>query len=191
MATALFIKPEDLKRNTIIDGSVDEDKFMGYIKLAQNIHIQNYLGTKLYERLQAGIIAGDLTANEITLIDDYIQDALIHFAMAEYFPFSTFQVNNGGVFKHTSENAVQVDQSDVENLAKKERSYAEYYAKRLVDYLCTNSSLYPEYSANTDNDIPPDKQVQYSGSWYFGGAQDNKSTGNRMDDYLKNDLKYE
>ena len=51
MATALFIKPIDLKRNSIIDGSVDVDSFIGYIKIAQEIHIRNYLGTDLYNKI--------------------------------------------------------------------------------------------------------------------------------------------
>ena len=46
--TALFIETGDLKRMTILDGNVDTDKFINYIKIAQEIHIQNYLGTKLY-----------------------------------------------------------------------------------------------------------------------------------------------
>jgi hypothetical protein len=37
MATALFIKPIDIKRNTIIDGNVDVDKFIQFIKIAQQI----------------------------------------------------------------------------------------------------------------------------------------------------------
>ena len=46
MATALFITSKDLKQNSLIDGSVDIDKFVYFIKIAQQIHIQNYLGGK-------------------------------------------------------------------------------------------------------------------------------------------------
>ena len=165
MAVALFIKTADLKKNTIINGSTDVDKFMQYIKIAQEIHIQNYLGTDLYTRLQEGIIAADLNANETILLNDYVQDALIHFAMAEYLPFSAYQVANGGVFKHNSENSVTVDKSEVDFLAQKERNFAEYYAKRLTDYLKFNQSLFPEYTTNTNNDIYPDGSVNYSGGW--------------------------
>jgi len=165
MAVALFIKAEDLKRNTILDGNVDTDKFMNYIKIAQEIHIQNYLGTDLYRRLQAGIIANDLNSNEITLINDYIQDALIHFAGAEYLPFAAYTVGNGGVFKHVSDNSISVDKSEVDYLVQKERDFAQYYTQRLVDYLCDNSQLYPEFSTNTDNKINPDSTVNYTGGW--------------------------
>ena len=57
MATALFISRTDLVKNTIIDGSVDNDLFIQYIKISQEIHIQRALGSKLYDRISADIIA--------------------------------------------------------------------------------------------------------------------------------------
>ena len=52
MATTLFVTLNDIKSNTIVSGSVDPDKIVQFVKIAQEIHIQNYLGTKLYNRLQ-------------------------------------------------------------------------------------------------------------------------------------------
>jgi len=176
MATALFISAEDIKKNTLLSGSVDVDKFINYIKIAQEIHLQNYLGTDLYTRLQAGIVANDLTSLETTLINDYIQDALIHFATAEYLPFAAYQVANGGVFKHTSENSFNADKSEVDFLVQKERDFAQYYVKRLVDYLCENSEDYPEYSTNTGSDINPSKTINYSGGWFLDDINTNNDT---------------
>ncbi len=53
MATALLITRDDLVRYTAVNGNVDVDKFIQFIKIAQDIHIQNYLGTKLLEKIQA------------------------------------------------------------------------------------------------------------------------------------------
>ena len=55
MATALFISRTDLVKNSIIDGNVDTDKFIQFIKLAQQIEIRNYLGTKLYDKISTDI----------------------------------------------------------------------------------------------------------------------------------------
>ena len=55
MATALFISRTDLVKNTVIDGNTDTDSFIQFIKIAQEIHIQNYLGTKLYDKISASI----------------------------------------------------------------------------------------------------------------------------------------
>jgi hypothetical protein len=105
MATALFIKREDIVRNTVISGNVDTDKFIQFIKIAQEIHIQNYTGTKLYDKISSDIIANTLAGNYLSLVTDYLQPMLIHFAMVEYLPFAAYTVANGGVYKHTSENA--------------------------------------------------------------------------------------
>ena len=67
MATALFIKREDLVRNSILDGNVDTDKFIQFIKIAQQMHIQNYLGTDLYNKISADIIAGTLSGDYLEL----------------------------------------------------------------------------------------------------------------------------
>ena len=102
MAQVLFIKVSTLKKNTILDGNVDVDQLLPYIKLAQEIHIQNFLGTKLYEAIETKITGDTLTGNYLTLVNKYIQPALIHFAMMDYLPFAAYQVKNAGVFKHIS-----------------------------------------------------------------------------------------
>ena len=132
MATALFISRTDLVKNTILDGNVDTDKFIQFIKIAQEIHIRNYLGTKLYDYISARIIAGNLTGAYLTLVNNYVQDMLIHYAMVDYLPFAAYQVKNGGVFKHTSENAISVDKNEIDYLVNKEREFAEYYTRRYI-----------------------------------------------------------
>ena len=90
MATALFITREDLVRNSIIDGNVDYDKIIQFVKVAQEIDVQNLLGTDLYNRISADIIAGTLTGDYLSLVTDFIQPTLIWFAQMNYIPFSAY-----------------------------------------------------------------------------------------------------
>ena len=53
MAKALLISRNDVVRFTSINGNVDVDKFIQYVSIAQDIHIQGMLGTKLLEKIQA------------------------------------------------------------------------------------------------------------------------------------------
>lgn len=163
MATALFITPTDLKQNSLIDGNVDTDKFIQFIKISQQIHIQNYLGTALYDKISADIIADSLTGNYLTLVRDYIKDMLIHYAMVDYLPFAAYQVANGGVFKHISENSESVTKSEVDTLVEKHRQFAQFYTRRFIDYMSFNNSLYPEYNTSTDDDMYPDKEANFTG----------------------------
>ena len=164
MATALFIKRSDLVKNTIMSGSVDTDKFIQYIKIAQQIHIRNYLGSDLYNKISADIASpGGLTGNYLTLVNDYVQPMLIHFAMMDYLPFAAFSVTNGGVFKGNSENAQTAPKSEVDYLVNKEREFAEYYTRRFIDYMNYNSNLFPEYNTNSNDDIYPDHEATFNG----------------------------
>ena len=166
MATALFISRTDLVKNTIIDGNVDTDKFIQFIKIAQEIHITNYLGSKLYDKISTDIVANTLTGDYLSLVNDYIQPMLIHFAMVEYLPFASFQIKNGGVFKQSSESSESVSKSEIEFLIQKQRDFSEYYTRRFVDYICFNSTKFPEYLNNSGSDVDPDKDVNPT-NWVF------------------------
>ena len=155
MPKALFVKREDIVRNTAISGNVDLDKYIMFISIAQDIHIQNYTGTKLYEKISNDILNNTLSGNYLALVTDYIQPMLIHFAMAEYLPFAAYTVANGGVFKHTSENSVNAEKVEIDYLVEKERTIAKYYTERFIDYMSFNQSLFPEYNENVNEDIYP------------------------------------
>jgi hypothetical protein len=163
MATALFISRKDLVKNTILDGNVDTDKFIQFIKIAQEIHIQNYLGTKLYDKISADIIADTLTGDYLTLVNKYVQPMLIHFAMSDYLPFAAYQIKNGGVYKHQSENAESIEKNEIDYLVNKERDFAEYYTRRMIDYVTFNVGKFPEYNTNNNEDVYPDKDATYQG----------------------------
>ena len=163
MATALFITRYDLVSNTFLSGKVDTDKFIQFIKIAQEVHIEQYLGTKLYDEISADIIAGTLSGTYQTLVNDYIQQMLIHFAMVEYLPFAAFTASNGGVFKKTIENGETLERSELAMLIDKERNLAEYYTRRFIDFMSFNQSSYPEYTSNTNDDIHPLKDSVFQG----------------------------
>ena len=163
MATALFISRTDLVKNSILDGNVDTDKFIQFIKIAQQIDVRNYLGSELYNRISNDITNSTLSGNYLTLVRDYIQPLLIHFAMVQYLPFAAYQIKNGGIYKHQSENAESVSKDEVDYLVQKERDFAEYYTKRFIDYMAFNQTLFPEYTSNSNYDIYPDTNDLFNG----------------------------
>ena len=164
MAEAILITRKDVVKFTAMNGAVDTDKFIQYIKIAQDVHVQNYLGTDLLESIQAKIIAGTLTGDYLSLVTSYVKPLLCHWAMVEYLPFAAYTIANKGVYKHSSENAENVSKEEVDFLIEKERTTAQYYTDRFIDYMSFNaSSKFPEYYSNNDNDIYPDKDANFSG----------------------------
>ena len=164
MATTLFITPKDLKSNSILNGNVDTDLFINFIKIAQQMHVQNYLGTKLYDAITTKINASTLTGDYLALVTDYVQPMLIHFSLIDYLPFANYQIRNGGVFRHRSENSETVSKEELDILVQKHRTFADFYAKRFVDYMAIYaSSLFTEYWTNSNDNMYPDMNPNPSG----------------------------
>jgi hypothetical protein len=157
MAKALFITRQDLVTFTSANGNLDPDKFVPYIRLAQDIHIQNYLGTDLYEKIEKLIRDGELTEllnpNYFNLVKDYVKDMLIYWAMVEYLPYAGVNITNGGIYTHNPENATALDKDRVDYLIENSRTTAQHYTNRFIDYICFNTNLFPEYNSNSNGDI--------------------------------------
>lgn len=163
MAQALLISRKDIVKFTAMNGNVDTDKFIQFVKIAQDIHIQNYLGTDLLEKIESDIISSSLSGSYLTLVTDYVKPMLIHWAMVEYLPFSAYTLANKDVYKHTSENATNVDKEEIDFLIEKERNLAQYYTDRFISYMSFNNNSFPEYNSNSNEDVYPDKDASFEG----------------------------
>ena len=163
MSKALFISRDDLVRYTPISGNLDFDRVVQYIEIAQDIHVHELLGSRLYNKLQADVLAGTLTGDYETLVTRHIKPLLAHYSLLEFLPFSQFSINNKGVFKHTSENAETLTKGDISMMTEASRDTAQHYATRMVDYLCNYPMLFPEYLTNSRDEMSPNRITNFGG----------------------------
>lgn len=244
MAEALLITRNDVVKFTALNGNVDTDNFIQWVKIAQDIDIQRILGTQLLQKLQAEIILAysgiptvisitnpgtgyttatgltttgtgtgltvDITAagglvtvadindagtkykiNDTVMIDGgnndaeitidslytiptdynnllvtYVKPMLIHFAMSQFLPFAAYTIANKGVYKHNSENSTNVEKNEIDYLVQKELMIAQNYAERFIDYISFNNDLFPEYNTNSNGDMFPSTQNNFTG-WFI------------------------
>tara|TARA_R110000744_G_scaffold43955_1_gene98233 strand:- start:3221 stop:3721 length:501 start_codon:yes stop_codon:yes gene_type:complete len=166
MSKALFISRDDLARFTPISGNLDFDRVIQYIEIAQDIHVHELLGSRLYKKLQADVLANTLTGDYETLMLTHIKPCLAQFALLEFLPFSQFSINNKGVFKHTSEAAETLTKADLNMMVEATRDTAQHYADRMVDYLKNYPSLFPEYLVNTREEMSPNRNTSFGG-WFI------------------------
>ena len=170
MAEALLISRKDVVKFTAMNGNVDTDKFIQYIKIAQDIHIQNYLGTALYKKLM--LLISNETITEVEnqkyrdLLDDYIKPMLAWFTQAEFIPFAAYTISEGGMGKHRSENSDSLDRVEIAGLAARANDKASFYAERFIEFMCDNPNLFTEYNEGSQ-DMTPDKEVDSFG-WFLG-----------------------
>ena len=169
MATGyvLFISEDKLKDSTAINLNVDVNLLLPYVRQAQKLYVETKLGTDLNQKLKDLIVAGTLgdVANAAykTLVDEYIGDMLPNWAFYHAIPFLRFKIENGNIYSKTSETGTALSTDEAQHLREEVRNTAEYYTERLIDYICNNNSLFPEYNTNTGADVDPDRNAYYNG----------------------------
>ena len=171
MAYALFINRNDIIKNTPLQGAIDADALLPFVRTAQDKYLKNLLGTVLFFYLQDQIVAGtadDLSVYYQDLLDDHIKNTLIWYSAVEYIPFSSVQFKSNGAVKQQSEQGVAPSKSEIDYLKQISQTNADYYALRLQNYLIAYSNQIPQYlqSVGNQTQIYPDQTNQY-----FGGIQ--------------------
>jgi len=119
MAEALLINKTDIAKYTSLDGNIDYDKLLPFVKIAQDIWIQQYTGTDLLNKIKADILANTLAGNYLTITTTFLKPMLIFYSMVEYLPFSSFQISNNGVYQKEVENIIimlQISMSIIKTL---------------------------------------------------------------------------
>ena len=155
MSQALFVSANRLKRDTAIGGSVDDDLIRPYVYMAQQRWILPVLGTKLYDKISADIDAGNVTGDYETLLNDYIIPSTVQYSFVQLVPFLRLRFVNNAVVVMNSEQSTAATFDDLKPLMDQALDMATFYRERLIDYLCENSDLFPEYTSNTGADLSP------------------------------------
>jgi hypothetical protein len=171
----LLISEVKLKNFTNINKNVDIDVLKSEVQVAQDIDLQTILGAKFYHHLLAQVNATGNTfnADELTLVNDYIQPYLIQTAYFNAIPHIMYRTMNRGIVEGTMENAQSVDIGTMKYLRSLQKQRADWYAQRLLDYLLTGKgqNKFPDYlNASTIDGIVPDRVQKYNNGIFLANS---------------------
>lgn len=169
MKNTLFISVNTIKERTGLHSNVDDKLILPEIQTAQDMYILPLLGSNLYERLQNGIVADDLNADEIILLDDFVTTTLMYFVLSELPVGLSYQMFNKGIMRKTSDHGLNPDMQELIDVANRYRSRAEFYKQRTIKFLRQNaaSGKYPEYvnfGVGIDK-IRPERDAYQASMW--------------------------
>ena len=149
----LLISADYVKQFSGMSTSVDNDLVRPIIDLAQRLHLLPILGGGLYDKL----IADHPTwaGNYATLMTTYVQPCLLQWTLAEGVADWNTRIEGAAVGSRSSENMTA--NISVADVADRYRSRARNLSVYLIDHLCRDNNLYPEYGKEgaTSGLIPP------------------------------------
>ena len=163
MANVLFISEQRLKSITAIHDNVEPNDLMPYVVQAQDIYIQEILGTTFFNSLKDAIVNSTLTTAETTLIDDYLAPTTANYALYLGLPTLNYKIKNKAVLVPTSEESTTTGLDEIRFLRDSILDTAQFYAQRSIEYLCNNDVEFPDYTnPNIDDGMLPNKNTQYN-----------------------------
>jgi len=143
----------ELTANTPLGGKIDVDRYKFCIIDAQNSKVKELLGDTLYNKIETDYEADTLTGIYQTLYNEFIKPIVIHQSAVEYLTIGSFQVSNGGIYKHTPANGTPVEMTDVKYIIDSQKLKVEMYMERAQRWL--NRVRPTEYNWYYENIVNP------------------------------------
>jgi len=169
MSNILLVGTDRIKRFTPIQQNVEDNIIIPYIKKSQDTHIQDMLGTDLYNKILTEVENSTISGDYKELLDKYIIPCLTEWTFYEVLPFINFKMTNKSIVQGNSEFSSEVDLGDLKYLRSVARDMADFYSERLKGYLKQYPNKFPEYLTNSGYDkLKPTKRANFFGGIYTG-----------------------
>jgi hypothetical protein len=173
MTDTLLISEAKVRAFSDLNNAVDSDLITNNIRVAQDLYLQDVIGTLLYEKIITLVdnsTIGDAgNSNYKYLLDTYIQDYLLYGAYYETLESIYLRPrNNGLLVPQGGENSAPADTSLYNQKRKSISNKMEYYGERLRKYIIEEEALFPELQANNKlYEQDPDYTTRYRAPFVF------------------------
>lgn len=159
MIGVYLISEDTLKTETVLNDNVSPEYFGSAIETAQEIYLQQLIGSSLLNDLCNKVKNDSLTADDKTLLDEYITPFLKFKVLAEVTLPLAFKYRNAGVLQTNNEYVYNTGIKDVFQLASHYDQRANFFAIRMTDWLCANSTKFPAYHNTTTGELSPNRDA--------------------------------
>ena len=155
--TTILTSPARVKTDTPLNDSVDDNLLYPVIVTAQERNCHPILGTQLFNKLKTLIKDGEVgdVGNEHyqTLLNTYLVPMLVQYSFAEVLPVLRLRFVNNSVVAMGSEQSATASYEELKPIMNSANEIGNFYKERAIDYLCFNSSSFPEYTTSTGADL--------------------------------------
>lgn len=173
MKIVRFLSVEKLKQLKPINEDVDPVTLSKIIFDVQQVKIYALLGSGLYNKLIELIESGDVdeptNSKYKELLDDYVSNALASWVYVSALPRMTFQFTDKGLQERNGNHSSAASSTALKTMVGQATTDAEFISDRVREYLCKNSTHFPEYQ--NLNGSPGTKTTFSSGGMHLDYLQ--------------------
>lgn len=168
--------------NSNMDTSVIDDNI---ILIAELSHLKQHLGDFFWGELRKKGQEGSLSADETTLVNNYIKPCLAFYVKYEVLNDMQYNTTSAGVMINDDEWSDPADNTELAILKQDTFRKAEILRKDMIEWLDddSNNGVYSDYESNSnDKYLNGDNVVRLGGILAYGGKFDRYKSINQHDE---------
>lgn len=169
----LLTSSDYIKTMTSLSDNAWEKIMFPCMRMAQNVELQETIGTCLLNRLKEMVYDGTISDPENEsykfLLDNFIQDAVAYWTLARMVTEISFKLTNLGTIISKDEHVVTMTEGERNVLYQTYMNNASTIKRALQNYLLENKQQYPELCECHCGDVKPNLRSSEDIGLWLGG----------------------
>lgn len=186
---AYLIAPSFIREFSNVNANIDDKWLYMAIREAQQIDLQQIIGTSLLQKLADIVFDGTYTKaenswyNELIILCRYF---LLYNVLKRLVVIISQRISNAGVTVNKDETYESRDFKDVFQLSNWYGDRADFYTKQVQYYILNNIEHYPELDKGTEFQLKSQLKSSAKTNMFLGGARGKRKipTELRDDKYI-------
>lgn len=171
----ILLTNEDYVRSiTLIDNNVQSKFLLSAIREAQEVGLQEIIGTSMMNKLKSLVDDGSINEENNIYYKSLLDEAQLYIAykaVANLCLITNVKISNGGLQQTSDENLTVLNLNDTFTFQKYLQDKADFFAKRLQGYILNNIKNLPEIGDCKSNEIKSTLRSAASTSLFLGGSR--------------------
>lgn len=142
MTKVLLISEDYVKTESGLNDNVFGKFLLPAIREAQDINLSQVIGQNLLEEIYYRVLNNQIEGDYKILLEDHIQPYLLYQVQANIVPTLNVKLANIGTVLTQDEHIVNLSKTDVDNLKQNIQYKADFYCRRLQEYLLQNREIF-------------------------------------------------
>lgn len=169
----VFLTNENYVRSiTNIDNNIESKFLLSSIREAQEVYLQEVIGSQLLTKLKSLVADGSISANTpYKALVEECQLFLAYQVIAQVCIISAVKISNGGLQVNYDDNLNNVGLEDAFTLKDYYEKKADFFKSRLQAFLLQHRSDYPELCKSKCGEIHSTLNSAASTGLWLGGVR--------------------
>ena len=140
----LLLSEDFVKTNSNLSDNVWGKFLLPAVREAQDIYLQEIIGTALYQSILEKIKDNALIDPYKEFVDDYVRWFLLYQVLTDVIDVLDVKLANLGTVRSRDEYVDNISDGERDRLKQNYQYKADFYCRRMQEYLLNNRNAFPE-----------------------------------------------